>query len=119
MKLGVSNGNIIIKIKLLMIEIPIGMANITLMKVFLSASVSCANTEPPANETMMPKVMLIWVRVPAGPLTSIGDTSEMYFGQNTEKAPAAAPYRNLPMTRQGKFGMMVNTDATITRKLVK
>jgi len=41
--------------------------------------------------------MDIYVNAPAGPLTSMGETSAIYFGQKTENAPTETPYMNLPI----------------------
>ena len=56
---------------------------------------------PIAKGIRMPRVMQIWVKLPAGPFISTGATSLIYFGQKTEKLPVAMPYKNLPMQRQG------------------
>ena len=42
----------------------------------------------------MPKQIIIYDREPAGPLISIGETSQMYLEENTKKAPLAIPYMN-------------------------
>jgi hypothetical protein len=40
-------------------------------------------------------------------LISIGDVSEIYLGQNTEKAPTATPYINLPRHSTQKMSIKV------------
>ena len=42
---------------------------------------------PIEKASKIPNVIDIYVKAPAGPFTSIGDTSAIYFGQKTEKAP--------------------------------
>jgi len=51
-------------------------------------------------------------------LYSDGATSEKYFGQNNEKAPAAAPKKNLPITNTAKLGTRQRTDPDKTKMLV-
>lgn len=46
---------------------------------------------PIEKASKIPKVIDIYVNAPAGPLTSIGETSAIYFGQKTEKAPTETP----------------------------
>ena len=63
--------------------------------------ISSVSTSPIPNPiekaSKIPNVIDICVKAPAGPFTSIGDTSALYFGQKTEKAPTETPYINLPM----------------------
>lgn len=73
---------------------------------------------PNENGTRMPKQMQIWVKLPAGPLTSTGEISLMNFGQKTENPPLATPYRNLPISRRVKLLMRVNPAPTSTTTFV-
>ena len=49
------------------------------------------------NGISIPSVTHIWVKNPAGPLISTGAVSAIYFGQNTEYAPQARPYKKRPI----------------------
>jgi len=51
-------------------------------------------------------------------LYSIGATSAKYFGQNNEKAPAAAPNKNLPSAKSLKFEERQIIDPPSTRMFV-
>ena len=42
----------------------------------------------------IPKQIIIYERVPAGPLISVGEISKMYFEENTKNAPHEIPYIN-------------------------
>ena len=63
--------------------------------------------KPIANANKIPKVIETQVIAPVGPLISIGDVSEIYLGQNTEKAPTATPYINLPRHRTQNMSIKV------------
>lgn len=57
------------------------------------------NPTPMEKGTRIPKVMQIYDKAPAGPLTSTGETSLMNFGQKHENPPQATPYKNLPIRK--------------------
>ena len=50
-------------------------------------------------------------------MISVGATSEIYLGQNTEKPPAEKPYKNLPTKKQGQLETRVNPTPITIKKL--
>lgn len=79
--------------------------------------VSILKTILRVDGTTMPKQMQICDRAPDGPLTSVGATSTMYFGQKQENPPVATPYKNLPMRKGIHLPVRVRPAPTMTKRL--
>lgn len=73
--------------------------------------------KPIVNANKIPKVMETYVIAPVGPLISIGDVSEIYLGQNTENAPTATPYINLPRHKTQKISIKVKSTPIASTQL--
>ncbi len=89
------------------------------MKDFGIGSLSVSGSGSPKRLDMkIPRVIKICVREPREPFISVGDSSLIKLGTNTEKAPAANPKMKRPTNITYSFLTQVSAHPNTTRMFV-